>query len=236
MRANRLGRSVNVSGEKPGPAGPDCNLNSSFTLSSAFGRIAPRFRSKANNKVPAIRPLASGGRGVSQRLAVHLIGGQYMTKVSRFTLLSLAIAALLIPSFGFAQTTANTGAIIGTVTDSSGGVLPGVTVTVTGPSLQGSRTATTDSKGEYLVPLLPPGTYKAEYALSGLKPVVQQGIVVNATVSSKQDAKLALGVSETMTVTASQIVVDPTQTTQQQAFKEDHLKDAAIGQQRSEDP
>ena len=154
-----------------------------------------------------------------------------MTKFSRFTLLSLAIVGLLIPSFGFAQTTANTGAIIGTVTDSSGGVLPGVTVTVTGPSLQGSRTSTTDAKGEYLVPLLPPGTYKAEYALSGLKTVVQQGIVVNATVSSKQDAKLALGVSETMTVTASQIVVDPTQTTQQQAFKEDHLKYAAIGQQ-----
>ena len=154
-----------------------------------------------------------------------------MTKFSRFTLLSLAIALLLIPSFGFAQTSANTGAIVGTVTDTSGGVLPGVTVTVTGPNLQGSRVSTTDSKGEYLIPLLPPGTYKAEYSLTGLKTVVQQGITVNATVSSKQDAKLALGVSETMTVSANRIVVDPTQTTTQQAFKEEHLKYAAIGQQ-----
>ena len=154
-----------------------------------------------------------------------------MTKFSRFTLLSLAIALLLVPSFGFAQTSANTGAIVGTVTDTSGGVLPGVTVTVTSPQFQGSRTAVTDAKGEYVLPLLPPGTYKAEYSLTGLKTVVQTGIVVNATVSSKQDAKLSLGVSETMTVQASRVVVDPTQTTQQQAFKEDHLKYAAIGQQ-----
>src|SRR4051812_39603553 len=122
-----------------------------------------------------------------------------MTKFSRFTLLSLAIAALLVPSFGFAQTSSNTGAIMGTVTDTSGGVLPGVTVTVTSPQFQGSRTAVTDAKGEYVLPLLPPGTYRAEYSLTGLKSVVQTGIAVNATVSTRQDAKLALGVSETMT-------------------------------------
>jgi hypothetical protein len=154
-----------------------------------------------------------------------------MTKFFRFTSLSLAIALLLVPSFGFAQTSANTGAIFGTVTDTSGGVLPGVTVTVTSPNFQGSRTAVTDAKGEYVLPLLPPGTYKAEYSLTGLKTVVQTGIGVNATVSTKQDAKLSLGVAETMTITANRIVVDPTQTTQQQSFKTDHLKYAAIGQQ-----
>ena len=68
-----------------------------------------------------------------------------MKKFSRFTLLSLAIALLLIPSFGFAQTSSTTGAITGTVSDTSGAVLPGVTVTVTSPQLQGSRTATTDA-------------------------------------------------------------------------------------------
>src|SRR3954451_15399230 len=97
-----------------------------------------------------------------------------MKKFSRFTLLSLAIALLLFPSFGFAQTSSTTGAIEGTVTDTSGGVLPGVTVSVTSPQLQGTRTATTDTKGTYVLPLLPPGTYKAEFSLSGLKSVVQQ--------------------------------------------------------------
>ena len=154
-----------------------------------------------------------------------------MTKFSRFTLLSLAIALLLVPSFGFAQTSANTGAIMGTVTDTSGGVLPGVTVTATGPQLQGSRVSTTDTRGEYVLALLPPGTYRVEYALTGLKSVVKQNINVSATLSSQANAQLSLGVSETVTVTASNIVVDPTQTTQQQTFKEDHLKYAAIGQQ-----
>jgi len=154
-----------------------------------------------------------------------------MTKFSRFTLLSLAIVGLLIPSFGFAQTSSTQGAIIGTVTDTSGGVLPGVTVTVTSPQLQGSRTATTDAKGDFVLPLLPPGVYKADFTLSGLKTVSQTGIVVNVGQNTKQDAKLALGaVTESMTVTASSIVVDPTETTTQQNFKEDHLKYATIGQ------
>jgi Carboxypeptidase regulatory-like domain len=153
-----------------------------------------------------------------------------MKKFSRFTLLSLAIALLLIPSFGFAQTS-TTGAITGTVTDTSGAVLPGVTVTVTSPQLQGSRTATTDAKGEYVLPLLPPGTYKAEYSLSGLKSVVQQNINVGLSQTTKQDAKLSMAAaSETITVSGSRVVVDPTQTTSQQNFKEEHLKYATIGQ------
>jgi hypothetical protein len=154
-----------------------------------------------------------------------------MMKFSRFTLLFLAIALLLVPSFGFAQTSSTTGAIIGNVTDTSGGVLPGVTVTVTSPQLQGTRTTTTDAKGDYVLPLLPPGTYKAEYSLSGLKSVVQQNIIVSLTQVTKQDAKLAMAAaSETITVSGSRLVVDPTQTTQQQNFKEDHLKYASIGQ------
>src|SRR5437762_9663824 len=131
-----------------------------------------------------------------------------MTKFSRFTLLSLAIALLLVPSFGFAQSSSTTGALYGTVTDTSGGVLPGVTVTVTSPQLQGSRTATTDAKGDYVLPLLPPGTYRADFSLSGLKPVAQTGISVNVGQNTKQDAKLSLGaVTETVTVTASTVVV-----------------------------
>src|SRR5215212_5653526 len=154
-----------------------------------------------------------------------------MTKFSRFTLLSLAIALLLVPSFGFAQTSSTLGAINGTVTDTSGGVLPGVTVTVSSPQLQGTRTTTTDAKGDYVFPLLPSGTYRLEFSLSGLKPVVQSNVSVNVGQTTKQDAKLSLGaVSETVTVTASTVVVDPTQTTTQQNFKEDHLKYATIGQ------
>src|SRR5437879_5500197 len=58
------------------------------------------------------------------------------------------------------------GTITGRVTDSQGAVVPGVIVTVSSPSLQGNRTAATSENGDYLVPLLPPGTYQVAFELS----------------------------------------------------------------------
>jgi Carboxypeptidase regulatory-like domain len=58
------------------------------------------------------------------------------------------------------------------VTDESGAVLPGVTVTVTSPSLQvPSMTSVTDAKGEFRITPLPIGTYMVEYSLSGFQGV-----------------------------------------------------------------
>jgi hypothetical protein len=152
-----------------------------------------------------------------------------MTKFSRFTMLSLAVVLLLVPAFGFAQTSRTTGALQGIVTDPSGAPLPGVTVTVTSPQLQGTRTAVSDANGEYTFPILPPGTYRAEYALQGIKTVVRENIQINLNQTTKLNVPMQMAVTETVTVTASQVVVDPTQTTQQQNFKEDHLKYASIG-------
>jgi len=151
-----------------------------------------------------------------------------MTKFARFTTLSLIVALVLVP-MGFAQTSRTTGALIGTVTDNSGNPLPGVTVTVTSPTLQGSRSAVTDATGDYVLPLLPPGFYRAEYALQGIKSVVRDNVQINLTQSTKVDIGMQMAVTETVTVTANSVVVDPTQTTQQQNFKQDHLKYAVIG-------
>src|SRR5262245_11447244 len=60
-----------------------------------------------------------------------------------------------------------TGAISGKVADSSGGVLPGVTVTATSPSLMGMQTSVTDAGGNYRFPALPPGIYALTYELTG---------------------------------------------------------------------
>src|ERR1700682_3922812 len=153
-----------------------------------------------------------------------------MSRFTRLTFLALAFLVLVV-SPGFAQSSSTTGALSGTVSDTSSNPLPGVTIPPPGPELKGTRPATTDPKGDYLFSLLPPGTYRAEYELQGLKPVVQSSIVINLSQTTRQDAKLSLGaVTEVVTVTASQVVVDPTQTTTQQNFKEDHLKYAAIGQ------
>lgn len=152
-----------------------------------------------------------------------------MNKCFRLSALASTIAALLLPMAAVAQTTINTGAIIGTLKDTSGAAMPGVTVTVNGARLQGSRTAVTDGQGEYVLPLLPPGQYQAEYELSGVGSQSRSGIVVNATQQTKVDVTLQLAVTETVNVTASQVVVDPTQTQQQQTLKEDHLKYTSVG-------
>src|SRR4249920_1988576 len=62
------------------------------------------------------------------------------------------------------------GSIIGQVVDESGAVIPGVTITASGPSLQvGSVSAVTDEHGDYRITPLPIGTYTVTYALSGFQ-------------------------------------------------------------------
>ena len=145
---------------------------------------------------------------------------------SRVAIAILAVLTLL-PMTAFAATTGN---IFGIVTDNTGAVLPGVTVTITGPNLQGSRTAVTNESGEYNLSLLPPGNYRIEYSLSGLTPVVRENVRVSLDTTTRTDVSLAMGaVAEAITVTADAVVVDPTQTTVQQNFGTNHLKYAAIG-------
>ena len=145
---------------------------------------------------------------------------------SRVAAAILAVLTLL-PMTAFAATTGN---IFGIVTDNTGAVLPGVTVTITGANLQGARTAVTDESGEYHLNLIPPGNYRLEYSLSGLTPIVRENVRVSLDTSTRTDVSMAMGaVAEAITVTADAVVVDPTQTTVQQNFGTNHLKYAAIG-------
>lgn len=151
-----------------------------------------------------------------------------MRKWYRFTLFA-ALAAALIPLAAFAQTSRTTGALIGTVTDPQGGPLPGVTVTATSPQLQGSRTAVTDEKGEYILPTLPPGTYRLEYVLQGLPTVTRDNVTVSLNQTTKLNVPMQIVASEVVTVTAAQVVVDPTRTTSQTNFNQEHLKYGVVG-------
>src|SRR5207302_8349256 len=90
-----------------------------------------------------------------------------------------------------------------------------------------TRTSMTDAQGGYIVPLLPPGKYRAEYALSGVKSEIRD-VVISAAQSTKADVNLRMAVTEAITVTASQVVVDTTQTQQQTTLKEDHLKYTSV--------
>ena len=97
-------------------------------------------------------------------------------------LLTTVVAVLLIT--GTAPTTSAqglTGQISGTVVDSGGGVLPGVTVTITNAGTATTRDTVTGSDGAFLFPDLLAGTYDVKAELRGFKTYEQKGIVLSAT-------------------------------------------------------
>ena len=97
------------------------------------------------------------------------------------TRLWVAAAALVFAvSTAAAHAQGNTtGSLTGTLADPSGGVLPGATVTLSGPNVQGTRTDTTDAQGTYHFRNLPPGRgYRIAAALSGFREAVQDNVQV----------------------------------------------------------
>ena len=114
---------------------------------------------------------------------------------------------VFVPVAGFAQS--STGAVSGDVTDSSGGALPGVTVTATNTGTNVSRNGVTNSTGHYEIALLPPGTYRLSADLSGFQPVRGQA-TVNVGTTVTFDIRMKAAVSETVTVTAAAPVVETT--------------------------
>ncbi|HEY6843078.1 MAG TPA: TonB-dependent receptor, partial [Thermoanaerobaculia bacterium] len=131
--------------------------------------------------------------------------------------LSIVLAVLLMaPMFAFAQTT---GDIQGTVTDQSGGLLPGATVEATSPNLQGSRTATSGADGHYRLVSLPPGQYRVTATLSGFASV-QKNATVQLDSTATVNLQMKLATSEAVTVTAASPLVDTTSTTSGSNYSE----------------
>src|SRR5262245_33745318 len=120
----------------------------------------------------------------------------------------LALAALFAAS-AIATAQQQTGEIFGKVTDQSGGVLPGVTVTLTAPNLLQPLTAVTSDTGTYQFPRLNIGTYTVKFDLAGFKSVVNEGIQVTVGFSAQVNAQLGIStVQETITVTGESPIVD----------------------------
>ena len=121
--------------------------------------------------------------------------------------ISLLILGLAAPVA--AQRT--TGEILGKVTDSSGGVLPGVTVTLRGPAMQGEQVAVTSGTGVYRFATVPPGTYEVEYVLAGFSTLKRTEIPVTVGSNVTLDVALKLGaLEESITVAGQSPVVDTT--------------------------
>src|ERR1051326_5701063 len=127
--------------------------------------------------------------------------------------LFVGLLCTLMSMAAFAQSVnVTTGSIGGKVTDNSGAGLPGVTVTATSLDTGLTRNNVTENDGTYTINLLPPGNYKVAGELAGLGGAHVPKVVVLLGSLTKTDLKLTPSVSEAITVTATEPIVDPEKT------------------------
>jgi carboxypeptidase family protein/TonB-dependent receptor-like protein len=102
-----------------------------------------------------------------------------------------------------------TGNIVGTVRDNSAAVLPGVTITVRGERIMGSRTTTTDEKGVFGLQAIPPGDCEMTFELQSFATVKRTAVRVQLGQTVEENVVMSIAtVSESVTVQASAAVVD----------------------------
>src|SRR3954454_1613262 len=130
---------------------------------------------------------------------------------------SRAVVAILVLIGSFLSPAAyaqiGQGRLAGTVTDSQGAVMPGVTVSVTSPSMIGGQSTVTEANGRFLFPSLPSGTYRVTFDLSGFQKIIRENITVVSGQTMSTDAQLQVAsLAESVTVTGASPVVDVTTT------------------------
>ena len=132
---------------------------------------------------------------------------------------------LLVPNIAIAQR------IGGNVTDTTAGVLPGVTVEARSPAIiEQVRTAVTDGNGQYLIVALEPGTYTVTYSLPGFTTLVREGIVLSTGFAASIDVELSVGdIEETVTVTGDSPVVDILNVEQREVFDREVVESIPTG-------
>jgi hypothetical protein len=122
-------------------------------------------------------------------------------RTTRSLAIVLATLTFLLALSSSSAAQAVYGSIAGTITDPGGGVLPGVTVTITSVDRKTVDTAVTNESGQYVKERLLPGAYEVKVELSGFKQVVYPNIQVGVDAQSRLDVKLEVGaVTEAVTV------------------------------------
>lgn len=142
----------------------------------------------------------------------------------RCRLLALLAIFLLVGSVVGVQAQ-NTAQIYGKVTDASGAVLPGVTVTLTSTVLISPLTAVTGETGSYQFPSLAVGTYNVKYELSGFKTIVVEGVRIQLGENALFNKAMEISaVQETVTVSGETPIVDLKDTGRTSRFNQEALQ------------
>lgn len=124
------------------------------------------------------------------------------------------IAVAMLVGIGSAAAQTQTGEIFGKITDGTGAVLPGATVTIASSALIQPQTAVTAASGAYRFPNVPIGVYSVRFELPGFQRIIREDVRIQAGFNAEVNAKLELSsVQETVTVTGESPMVDTTSVT-----------------------
>ena len=125
-------------------------------------------------------------------------------------LCGVALSLLLAASIA-AQTA--TGTVSGTVRDESGGVMPGVALTLRSVATGASRSTTSDTQGRYRIPNVDPGDYELRAELAGFRTAVRSSVVVTVGGTTEADVAMTVGqLAEEVTVQAETPLIEPSKT------------------------
>jgi hypothetical protein len=143
----------------------------------------------------------------------------------RTRLLCLAAVLSVMVGSALAQDV-STGTLTGVVRDTSGGVLPGVSVEAASPALiEKVRSVVTDTDGRYRIIGVRPGAYSVTFSLTGFRTVKRESVELTSGFVATVDAELSVGaVSETITVTGANPVLDVKSSSQQQVLAGDVIR------------
>ena len=143
------------------------------------------------------------------------------------SVLGVALLLLLsLPTLLFAQSQATTGVIEGTVTDSTGGVLPGVTITIRNTATNFEQTHVSDAQGRYRGVLLPLGPYEVKANLEGFSQQTLRGIDLGVGQTRVVDVRLSqAAVSEELVVTAVAPLIETARTEGATRLDEEAMSD-----------
>jgi hypothetical protein len=155
-----------------------------------------------------------------------------MRRILFGALTAIAILATTAATTAYAQGggASSTGTIQGRVSDASGGVLPGVTVTASSPSMIGTQIQVSNENGSFRFPAVPPGVYTLSFELPGFTSVKREGVQIALGFTANVNVELTVAaLQETVTVTGASPVIDTTATSVQQNFKLEQLNSIPNG-------
>jgi hypothetical protein len=133
---------------------------------------------------------------------------QTITSLFRISAIALTLALPLAALHTASAQVAGTGSIQGSITDSTGAILPGATVTIINEGTQVKNTAVSSNSGDYSAPNLPIGTYTVMVSAPGFSTYIQKGNVLEVGSSIAINAKMAIGKTETrVEVTADSLAL-----------------------------